>query len=164
MWEQRKVTLKQLTDRQRFTGEEDSALIAEWFEQNNMALEGIDIVSKLAKKKIENDDWKFGWLRSDLTMYSATENIMKDYGIEDGCKLNSAVTNWIICSRMGEDFKEKCPQLFDWVLKFVPQKHQPFIFWQPFKKWLNDNNIFFKDQIKEMEEGNKNGRKSNSNS
>lgn len=35
MWEQRKITLKQLVDRQGVTGEDDWSLIAEWLEQNN---------------------------------------------------------------------------------------------------------------------------------
>ena len=147
------VTLRQLVKRQVLTGEEDEALIAEWFRENNMAVEGIEIVSKIAKKKIEDDEWKYGLLAGDLTMYAATENLITDFGVENGCKLNSVITKWIVCFRLGEKFEEKYPTLFAWLKEFIPKQKQPFIFWQPFIKWINENGIYFKDQkVEEKDE------------
>ena len=40
------TTLKQLVLRQQLTGEDDWTLISEWFVQNDMALEGIKMISK----------------------------------------------------------------------------------------------------------------------
>lgn len=140
------ITLKELVNRQILTGEDDSSLIAEWFEQNDMAIDGIDIVSKIAKKKITNDKFMYGTLVSDLSMYGATENIIKDFGAKNGCKLNSIITRWIVCFRIGEKFEEKYPTSFDWLKEFIPQQKQPFIFWQPFLKWMNEQDIYFIDQ------------------
>lgn len=145
------VTLRQLVNRQVFTGEEDSSLIAEWFNENNMSIQGLEIISKMAKKKIEDDEWKYGLLAGDLTMYEATENLIKDFGVKDGCKLNSAITKWIVCFRLGEKFEEKYPTLFAWLKEFIPKQKQPFIFWQPFIKWMNENDIYFKDQERKEE-------------
>lgn len=142
------ITLKELVNRQQFTGEEDWKLIAEWFRQNNMAVEGIKLVSKLAQDKIEDDDWKYSLLRGDLTMYCATENLIKQFGVENGCKLNSAITKWICCDRIGESFEEVYSSLYEWVKEFVPFQKQPFIFWQPFLKYINEKGIYFKDQKK----------------
>ena len=89
------ITLKQLVLRQQMTGEDDWTLISEWFVQNDMALEGIKMISKIAQDKIENDDWKHKLLVGDLHMYGATENIMKDFGIKDGCKLNNIITIYL---------------------------------------------------------------------
>lgn len=142
------ITLKQLTDRQRLTGEPDTNLISEWFVENNMATEGIKIISKISLDKAEKDEEKYGNLCSDLQMFGATTNIIKAFGIEDGCKLLDVIKNWIICYRLGKNFEEIYPQLFDWLKEFIPTKKQLFMFWQPFLKWLNERNIYFKDQKK----------------
>lgn len=147
-WKQ-KITLKQLVDRQIFTGEDDSSLIAEWFESNNMAIEGIDIVSKIAKKKISNDEFMYGNLIGDLSMYGVTENVIKDFGIKDGVYLDHIIRNYIIYSRISDkDFGELFPQFMDWLKTHIPTKNEPTIFWQPFVKYLNKHNIYFKDQQK----------------
>lgn len=143
------ITLKELTDRQRLTGESDANLIAEWFVENNMATEGIEIVSKISLQKAKKDEEKYGKLCGDLQMFGATENIIKSFGIEDGSKLIDAIKNWIICYRLGENFEEIYQQVFNWLKEFIPTKKQPFIFWRDFLKWLNERNVYFKDQKKE---------------
>ena len=140
------ITLKELVLRQNLTGEEDSNLIAEWFVGNDMALEGIKLISGLAQKKIENDSHQNRLLVGDLHLYGATENIMKDFGIKDGCKLNNIITNWIISNRMGESFEEIYSSSIEWLQTFIPTKKKPFIFWSPFLEWLNNKGIYFKDQ------------------
>lgn len=142
------TTLKQLVLRQQLTGEDDWSLISEWFVQNDMALEGIKMISKIAQDKIESDDWQHKLLVGDLHMYGATENIMKDFGIKDGCKLNNIITNWIISNRMGERFEEIYSEDIDWLKTFIPTKKRPFIFWNPFLEWMNEKGIYFKDQEK----------------
>ena len=142
------MTLYELVLRQRMTGESDSQLIAEWFVSNDMAVEGIEMVSKMAKKKIEDDQWKYGWLASDLSMYSATESIMKTFGVKDGCKLDSIIRRYIICYRLGEKFEEKYPQDVDWLKEIIPTKKLPFVFWRPFAEFLEEKNIHFKDKEK----------------
>lgn len=144
-----KLTLKELVDRQKFTGETDSALIAEWFENNNMAVEGIKIISKLAEQKITNDEWKYGLLCGDLSMYGCTENVMKDFGIKVGCELNHIITTWIICYRLEQNYEEVYPTSVEWLKNNIPNYNKPAIFWQPFIAWLHEHDIYFKDEKKE---------------
>lgn len=146
------ITLKQLVLKQQLTGEDDWTLISEWFVQNNMALEGIKMISKIAQDKIEKDDWQHTLLVGDLHTYGATENIMKDFGIKDGCKLNNIITNWIISNRMGENFEEIYSKDIGWLTAFIPTKKRPFIFWNPFLEWMNEKGIYFKDQEKDKGE------------
>ena len=144
-----KVTLRELVNRQNITNESDGELIAEWFEKNDMALEGIDIVSKIAQKKINNDDWKYGCLVGDLSMYNITENIIKDFGIKDGIYLDHIIKNFIIYRRISDKpFEELYPPFVDWLKEHIPNKKEPSVFWQPFAKWLKAHDIYFKDQIK----------------
>ena len=147
-WTQ-KITLQELVNRQKLTGESDSSLIAEWFSGNNMALEGIDIVSKISKNKIENDEQMYGNLVGDLSMYGVTENIIKDFGIKDGVYLDHIIRNYIIYNRISDkDFAEIYPPFIDWLKSFIPTKNEPKVFWQPFAKYLKEKGIYFKDQNK----------------
>ena len=146
---QEHITLYELVMRQKVTNESDADLIAEWFAKNNMAVEGIEIISKLAKKKIENDEWKYGWLASDLLMYNAGESLINEYGIKDGCKLDEIIRSYIISYRLGEKFEEKYPQHIEWLKKFIPKHKLPFIFWQQFREYLHTQNIYFKDEKEE---------------
>lgn len=146
------MTLLELVNRQKLTGESDDELIAEWFEKNDMALEGIDIVSKIAKKKITNDDWKYGCLLGDLSMYGVTENIIKDFGVKDGIYLDHIIRNFIIYNRISDKpFEDLYPPFIEWLKIHIPEKEEPTIFWQPFAKWLKEHKIYFKNQ-KEGEE------------
>lgn len=140
------ITLRELVNRQKLTGETDSELIAEWFTQNNMAVEGIDIVSKISKKKASDDEWLYGELVADMSMYRATKSLITEFGIKDGLTLDDIIREWIICNRLGKDFVEKYPQLMDWLKQNIHKHKQPIMFWQPFIKWMNEHNIYFKDQ------------------
>ena len=139
-------TLKQLVMEQQFNGKEDSTLIAEWFAENDMAIEGIEILSKLAKKKIEDDQWKYGLILGDLSMYGATECFIKEFGVEDGLHLDTIIRQWIVSYRLNRNFEEDYPQQFEWLKDFIPKHKMPFVFWRDFVNRLNEKGIYFKDQ------------------
>ena len=142
------MTLYELVLRQKMTGESDSQLIAEWFNSNDMASEGIELIYKLSKKKIEDDKWRYGWLASDLSMYSATQSLMKTFGIKNGCKLDSIIRRFIICRWLNDDFEKKYPQDIEWLKEIIPTKELPFVFWRPFAEYLEEKGIYFKDKGK----------------
>lgn len=143
------TTLKELVDRQRFSGEDDTVLIAEWFEKNDMAIKGIEIISKLSTNKIKNDEWKYGTLIGDLRMYGITRPLIKEFGIEDGLELDYTIRNYIICKRLGQDFEKEYPQCIEWLKYNIPKHTLPIIFWRDFAEYLESLNIHFKEDNKD---------------
>lgn len=141
-------TLKELVERQSFTGEPDEKLIVDWYLANDMAEKGIELISQLAIKKIKKQQETLAWLHGDLTMYAGNRNMIEVFGIENGCKMNEAIQFWIITTRMGRNFEEDYPLMFEWLKKFVPTVKQPFIIWRAFADWLEEKGIYFKDQKK----------------
>ena len=141
-------TLKELVFSQNFTGKTDAEIIAEWYVENDMATAGIEIVSQIAKQRVESLETSTSWLVGDLTMYAGSEYLIKTFGIEDGCQLDTAIKQWIIAHRSGGDFETMYPKLFEWVKDFIPRQKQPLIFWRNFLDWLNERGIYFKDQKK----------------
>lgn len=139
------ITLKQLVMLQELTGETDSQLIVRWYVENNLTTEGMEIMYNLAKHKIEDDEWKYGCLVRDLSMYSATESLIKEFGAKDGTKLDSIIRNYIICKRMNENFEEKYPQFIKWLKENIPQHKLPFVFWRDFAEYLESKEIYWKD-------------------
>ena len=141
-------TLKELVERQSFTGEPDEKLIVDWYLANDMAEKGIELISQLATRKIKKQQETLNWLHGDLTMYAGNKNMIEVFGIENGCKMNEAIQFWIITTRMGRSFEEDYPTIVEWLKKFVPTVKQPFIFWRAFGDWLEEKGIYFKDQKK----------------
>lgn len=139
------ITLKQLTDRQIFTQEDDGALIAEWFQENDMAVEGIDIISKIAKKEINNLKYNYGKIMGNLSIYAGNETLIKEFGIKNGSHFDRIVRLFIMQYNLVENY----PAEMEWLKGFVPQNDLPVIFWQPFLKFLHENNIYFKNEVKD---------------
>lgn len=143
------VTLEELVGLQKFTGATDNELIVEWFKQNDLALEGLEMVYNLAKKKIEDDAWKKHLLLDDLRMFGPTKELSDTFGVEDAFKLTNLILHWIISNREGEDFVNVYKDSMPWIKEKVESVNQPHVFWQPFTRWLNSQGIYFKDQKKE---------------
>ena len=136
---------------QVITGKSDEELVTEWFLANDMAEKGIEIISQLATKKIKKQQEALLGLHCDLTMFAGDKYLIETLGVENGCEMNRATQFWIITTRMGRNFEEDYPSIVDWLRKFVPTVKQPFIFWRDFLEWLNERNIYFKDQKKKGE-------------
>lgn len=139
------VTLKELVNRQFLTQENDIDLIVEWFKENDMSLQGIEFISKLAKNEISDIKHKQGVMMGNLNMYAGNETLIKLFGIKNGCKFDRVVRLFI----MGYDLEKEYPMLVDWLREFVPQQKEPTIFWQPFKEYLHKLNIYFSNEVKD---------------
>ena len=141
-------SLNELVAYQRFNGKSDAEIIAQWYAENDLALAGIEIISHIAKEKIKSVEDSMAGLTGDLTMYAGSECLIKTFGIEDGCQLDTAIRQWIIAHRSGDDFETAYPELFEWLKDFIPRQKRPLIFWRDFLGWLNERGIYFKDQEK----------------
>ena len=146
------MTLYELVARQQYTKETDAELIAEWFTTNDMALNGIKIISKLAEDKIKLDEQKYGKLTGQMLMYNNTEVLIKEFGVEDGCHLEDIIRRFIIYKYIDklQDFESCYQKDIEWLKEFIPKKKLPFLFWQEFLVWLNEKGIYFKNQKKEQ--------------
>ena len=141
-------TLKELIEWQYLTGASDEEIIAQWYLNNDMAEKGIEIITRLATDKIKQQKETLAWLHGDLTMYGGNRYMIENYGVENGCKMNEAITFWIITTRMCRNFEEDYPSIVEWLKRFVPTVKQPFIIWRAFADWLEEKGIYFKDQKK----------------
>lgn len=130
---------------QELTGETDSQIVTRWFTENNLTTEGMEIMYNLAKHKIEDDEWRYGCLVSDMHMYGATESLIKEFGRKDGVKLDNIIRNYIICKRTGENFEERYPQFIEWLKEKIPQHNLPKMFWRDFADYLESKEIYWKD-------------------
>lgn len=142
------ITLKELVDRQKFTGEDDTQLIATWYLENDMALEGIRVISKLAQDKIEDDKYLYEGTFQRFEMYGATENLIEEFGLKDGCRMDNAIKNFIACNGKRDDFFEHYPSAKKWLAEFVPTQKLPLVFWLEFREYLHKQGIYFKDEKK----------------
>ena len=141
-------SLKELVFNQNFNGKSDAEIIAQWYVENDLAVAGIEIVSQIAKEKIKSIENTMAWLTGDLRMYDGSEHLVKTFGLEDGFKLDKTIRLWIIEQRCGGNFEESFPERVEWLRDFIPTKKQPLVFWRNFLEWLNERNIYFKDQKK----------------
>lgn len=143
-------SLKELVAMQGISGRTDTEIIAQWYDENDMALAGIEIVYNIAKEKIKSIERSINWIVGDLSMYDGTECLVKAFGIEDGIKLDKVTRLWIMEHRANKDFEIDYPKQFEWLKEFIPTKKQPLVFWRNFIDWLNYKGIYFKDQTKKF--------------
>ena len=81
-------TLKELVAMQTFTGKSDLDIIQDWFVENEMESEGIDLMNRLAKIKIDKQSFELGKLKGSLSMYGGTDVLYKEFGNKIGGKLD----------------------------------------------------------------------------
>lgn len=137
-------TLRELVQMQQFTQESDEEIIVKWFLENEKTVEGIDIISKLAKSKIKNDENKYGKLIGELSIYSGASILVKQFGKEIGFKLDDIIRLFIL----GYNIKEQYPAYYTWLQETIPTLKSPDVFWGEFYDWLHDNGIYFMEEQK----------------
>lgn len=133
------ISLKELVERQKLTQETDNDLIAVWFVENNMALEGIDIISKIAKDKITQQFHNLRTIKGNISMYAGDSTLFKAFGEDIGGKLSKLIHIFIA----GYDIEKDFPEKFKWLQETIPTLKCPEVFWRDFYLWLKSKNIYF---------------------
>lgn len=132
------VTLKQLVDEQKWNDMTDIQIIKTFFDLNDMEEEGMDLISKLSKTKIEKlkrkekmiKDWvsylpsKYLYETYDLDTADALHNLELDY-LSNGCELSK--------------------NRLEWARENIPNIVRPEAYFNPLVKWLDDKGIRFKE-------------------
>ena len=137
------TSLKQLVDMQSFNNKTDGEIICDWFSINGLEVEGIEMISKIAKKKMEDDEWNLQKIRGNMThpngFYYST--YPKDIAIK--------FDYLTMCMQLGYDLNESFFEKdIDWARKIVPTLKKPQMFWRELWDFLNQKGIYFKGEEK----------------
>ena len=136
------ITLKQLLESQPLTGASDIEIIQAYFVENDLEEEGMDLIHKLTKSKIEKmkrrqymvEEWtprlpsKYLYENYDLNTADMLHSLELDY-LANGGKLSDSFLKWA---------KENVPNII-----------QPEVYFFPLVDWLEERDIKFIERNKE---------------
>ena len=133
------ITLKQLVDKQNFTGLSDIEVIRKFFVLNDMEEEGMNLIHTLTKSKVEKlkhknrvvEEWtshlpsKYLYENYDLDTADGLHTLELDY-LSHGCELSD--------SRLA------------WARENIPNIKMPQVYFRPLIEYLDDKGIRFKGE------------------
>ncbi len=133
------ITLKQLVEEQKYTGESDMSVIQSFFDLNDMEEEGMDLIHELTKIKVEKlkriqrivREWvshlpsEYLYEHYDLGIASKLHDLELDY-LSHGCELSS--------------------QRLEWAKENIPDIEIPKVYFQPLIEYLDEKGIRFKGE------------------
>lgn len=130
------ITLKQLVAEQSYTGKTDIQIIKEYFIQNNMEEEAIDIISEISKVKISKLKNKHQmseiWVNALPSKY-----LYENYDLDIADRLHSLELNYIV----NGGYLSK--SYLKWAKENIPNITMPEVYFQPLIEYLSDNKIDF---------------------
>ena len=137
-------SLKELVAYQNLSGKQDIEIIFDWFTENNMEIEGISLMEKLATNKANRLANEIDRIKSNMSMYAGTDILFREYKSEIASKLNHIIVLYIL----GLDIEQYYPQYIKWLKETIPTLKCPSIFWRDFSDWLGSRGIYFKGETK----------------
>lgn len=137
-------SLKELVAYQNLSGKKDIEIIFDWFTENNMEIEGISLMEKLATNKANRLANEIDRIKSNMSMYAGTDILFREYKSEIASKLNHIIVLYIL----GLDIEQYYPQHIKWLKETIPTLKCPSVFWRDFYEWLKSKGIYFKGEIK----------------
>ena len=130
------ITLKQLVAEQPYTEKTDIQIIKEYFIQNNMEEEAIDIISEISKVKISKLKNKHQmseiWVNALPSKY-----LYENYDLDIADRLHSLELNYIV----NGGYLSK--SYLKWAKENIPNITMPKVYFQPLIEYLTDNKIDF---------------------
>lgn len=133
------ITLKELVKMQQFNQKTDTEIIIDYYVQNDLESEGINLMNILAKAKCDKLSDELGKVKGGLLMYGGSDVLYSKFGNKIGGRLNHIIILYII----GYDIEKDYPQHFEWLKETIPTLKCPKIFWRDFYDWLADKGIYF---------------------
>lgn len=135
-------SLKELVAYQNLSGKKDIEIICNWFTENNMEIEGISLMEKLATNKANRLTNEIDRIKSNMSMYAGTDILFREYKSEIASKLNHIIVLYIL----GLDIEQYYPQHIKWLKETIPTLKCPSVFWRDFYEWLKSKGIYFKGE------------------
>lgn len=135
-------SLRELIAYQGLSGKTDIEIIYDWFIENNMEIDGLTLITQLAKTKANKLDNELNKIRADMSMYAGADILYKTYKNDIASKLNLIIIRFIL----GFDIEKDYPQDMEWLKENIPNLKLPPIFWKKFLEWLESKGIYFKGE------------------
>ena len=135
-------SLKELIAYQTLSGKQDIEIIFDWFTENNMEIEGISLMEKLATNKANRLANEIDRIKGNMSMYAGTDILFREYKSEIASKLNHIIVLYIL----GLDIEQYYPQHIKWLKETIPTLKCPSVFWRDFYEWLKSKGIYFKGE------------------
>lgn len=138
------TSLKELVNMQKFNNKTDAEIICDWFSINGLEVEGIDMISKIAKMKMENDELTLQKIRSNMA--NTTEFYYSEYPKEVAIKFDFLTR----AMQLGYDLKEPFYEDYiNWAKLTIPALKKPkTLFWRELLDFFHEQGIYFKDEDK----------------
>lgn len=138
------ITLKELVEMQKYNQKTDTEIIIDYYVQNDLESEGINLMNILAKAKCDKLSDELNKVKGDLLMYAGSSILYKKFGNEVGGQLDHIIHLFIA----GFDIENDYPKHFEWLCETIPTLKCPTIFWRDFYDWLKSKQIYFSEDKK----------------
>lgn len=133
------IALKQLLDTQPFTSANDIEIIEAFFTLNDMEEEGMDLIHKLTKSKIEKLNHKQHMVK-DWVSQLPSKYLYQNYDLKTADALHKLELDYL--SNGGELSNAR----LEWARENVPNIKKPEVYFLPLVNWLEERGIKFQDR------------------
>lgn len=133
------ITLKELVDNQKWNDATDIQVIKAFFELNDLEEDGIDIISNLAKLKINKIKNRYAVAETWICMLPS-KYLYENYDLDIADHLHTLELNYLI------NGGELSTDQLKWAKENVPNIKEPQVYFRPLIEWLEKKEIQFKSR------------------
>lgn len=129
--------LKDYIELQKFTGMSDMEIITQYFIDNDMEEEAMELSHNLAKAKIEKLKHRNNIIKT-WAYTIPSEYLYKKYSVEIASRLHRIELDYIVNGEVTNGRLE-------WAKENLPNIKEPDVYFQPCIEWLAERGIKFKE-------------------
>lgn len=133
------ITLKELVDNQKWNDATDIRVIKAFFELNDLEEDGIDIISNLAKSKINKIKNRYIIAETWICMLPS-KYLYENYDLDIADHLHMLELNYLISGG------ELSVSQLKWAKENIPNIKEPQAYYRPLIDWLEKKEIQFKSR------------------
>lgn len=133
------ITLKELVDNQKWNAATDIQVIKAFFELNDLEEDGIDIISNLAKSKINKIKNRYAVAEMWICMLPS-KYLYENYDLDIADHLHTLELNYLI------NGGELSTDQLKWAKENIPNIKEPQTYFRPLIEWLGKKEIQFKSR------------------
>lgn len=133
------ITLKELVDNQKWNDATDIQVIKAFFELNDLEEDGIDIISNLAKSKINKIKNRYTIAETWICMLPS-KYLYENYDLDIADHLHMLELNYLISGG------ELSVSQLKWAKENIPNIKEPQAYYRPLIDWLEKKEIQFKSR------------------
>lgn len=133
------ITLKELVDNQKWNDATDIQVIKAFFELNDLEEDGIDIISNLAKSKINKIKNRYTIAETWICMLPS-KYLYENYDLDIADHLHMLELNFLISGG------ELSVSQLKWAKENIPNIKEPQAYYRPLIDWLEKKEIQFKSR------------------